>query len=260
VTLLISVLKDYCRLQSPPFLFGVFGVGVALLYWRRSAAMGRRWLTAAVIAYWLVSTPIGAWLFSAPLVHGAQRLESAGQAAGAQAVVVLGGGTLSYLADGQAIDDLNGSALRVIEGARVYRLLGDPLVIVSGGDTQRLHPPRPEAAAFREAMIGLGVPAGRIIVEDRSRTTREEALILKSMLAARHIERFVLVTAPAHMPRSLATFRAVGLNPIPSAARARTAQHTTFWTLRPDRESLSNSDDTVYAYVSWLYYRLRGWV
>jgi uncharacterized SAM-binding protein YcdF (DUF218 family) len=260
VGFLIALVKEHSRLQSLPFMFGVFGAGVALLYWRRSASMGRRWLTAAVIGYWLLSTPMGSWLVSAPLARGAPRLESAEQAAGAQAVVVLGGGIVRYIADGRAIDDLNGSALRVIEAARVYKLLGDPLVIVSGGDTEHLDPPRPEAAAFREAIVRLGVPASRVVVEDQSHTTREEAVILESMLAARHIERFVLVTTPAHMLRSLATFRRVGLNPIPSASRRRSAQHDRFWTLWPDRESLSGSDDALYAYVSWLYYRLRGWM
>jgi uncharacterized SAM-binding protein YcdF (DUF218 family) len=260
VAFLLSLLKHYCRLQSPPFMFGVFGVGVALLYWRRSATMGRRWLTAAVIGYWLIATPLGSFVFSAPLVGGAPRLEASGEAAGAQAVVVLGGGIVTYIGDSYAIDDLNGSALRVIEAARVYKLLGDPLVIVSGGDTQRIDPPRSEAAAFRDRIVGLGVPASRVVVEDRSRTTREEVLILKSMLAARHIDRFVLVTTPAHMPRSLGAFRRVGLNPIPSASRRRSAQHDTIWSLWPDRESLANSDDALYAYVGWLYYRMRGWL
>jgi uncharacterized SAM-binding protein YcdF (DUF218 family) len=180
------------------------------------------------------------------------------QAQGAQAVVVLGVGIISYVADGLALDDLGGSALRVIEGARVYRLLGDPLVIVSGGDTEHLDPPRSEAAAFRDAIVKLGVPASRVVVEDQALTTREEALRLKPMLAARRIDRIVLVTAPTHMGRALATFRALGIVAVPSASRLRTDQRVprSLW---PDRESLVISDSAVYDYVGWLYYRLRGW-
>jgi uncharacterized SAM-binding protein YcdF (DUF218 family) len=251
-------LKENCRLSSPLPMLAVFGIGVALLFWRRSSRIGRSWLTIALLGFWFVSTPTGARLLSAPLVSAAQRLESPDQAAGAQAVVVLGGGIVSHVADGFALDDLGESAARVMEGARVYRLLGDPLVIVSGGNTERLDPPRAEAAAFRDAIVRLGVPVSRVVVEDQGLTTREQAIILRSMLAARHIDRIVLVTAPTHMTRSLATFRALGVNAVPSASRARTDPGAQ-WSLWPERQSLVASDLAVYDYVSWLYYRLHGW-
>jgi len=78
------------------------------------------------------------------------------------------------------------------------------------------------------------------------------------MLAARHIDRIVLVTAPTHMRRSLATFRALGIAAVPSASRLRT-DHRVPGSLWPDRESLVISDNVVYDYVGWVYYRLRGW-
>jgi uncharacterized SAM-binding protein YcdF (DUF218 family) len=78
------------------------------------------------------------------------------------------------------------------------------------------------------------------------------------MLAERHIDRIVLVTAPTHMGRALATFRALGIDAIPSASRLRTDQRASI-SLWPDRESLIISDDAVYDFVSRLYYRLRGW-
>lgn len=258
MNLLIAFLKETCRLSSPLLILAVFGVGVALLFWRRSFRVGRLWLATALLDFWLLSTPTGAWLISEPLARATKRDESRDQAQGAQAVVLLGGGIISYVADGLALDDLGGSALRVIEGARVYRLLGDPLVIVSGGDAERLDPPRSEAAAFRDAIVKLGVPASRVVVEDQALTTREEALRLKPMLAARRIDRIVLVTVPTHMGRALATFRALGIVAVPSASRLR-ADRRVPGSLWPDRESLVISDDAVYGYVGCLYYRLRGW-
>ena len=78
------------------------------------------------------------------------------------------------------------------------------------------------------------------------------------MLAARHIDHIVLATAPTHMGRSLATFRALGIAAVPSASRLRTDQRVprSLW---PDRESLVISDNAVYDCVGWLHYRLRGW-
>lgn len=255
---LIAFLKQNARLASTPFMLMILAVGVALLLSRRTWRAGRWWLAIALLAFWLLSTPTGAWLASRPLTGATPpHLTSRDQARGAQAVVVLGGGIISYVDADLALDDLNDSAPRVIEGARVYRLLGNPLVIVSGGNTEHLDPPRTEAAAFHDALVRLGVPAARILVEDQSMTTREEALRVKPMLASRQIDRIVVVTSATHMSRSLATFRAVGIDALPSAA-SLTAKESP-GSLWPDHDSLVASDNAVYDYVSWLYYRLRGW-
>jgi uncharacterized SAM-binding protein YcdF (DUF218 family) len=255
----VALLKENFRLASPPFMLVILAVGVALLFRPRRARLGRWWLALAVAAFWLFSTPAGSWLVSEPLSRGTTRIESREQARGAQAVVVLGGGITSYVADGFGLDDLGGSAVRVIEGARVYRVLGDPLVIVSGGNTVHLDPPRSEASAYKDAIIKLGVPPARVILEDQALTTREEALRIKAMLAERRIGRIVLVTSPTHMGRSLAAFRAVGVDAVPSVSRLRTDK-TAPWSPWPDRESLLVSDSAMYNYAGWLYYRLRGWM
>jgi uncharacterized SAM-binding protein YcdF (DUF218 family) len=149
--------------------------------------------------------------------------------------------------------------MRLIETARLYTLLGDPLVIVSGGNTQDLDPPRTEGAAYKPAIISLGVPASRVLVEEQSLTTREEAIVLKPILAARGITRFVLVTSPTHMGRSLATFRSVGLDPVPSTSHVFD-NDTKWWTIKPSREALAVSDTAFYDYMATVYYWMRGWL
>lgn len=256
----LEFVKATSRLASPFFVVTLFGVGIALLYGRRTAAWGRRWVTAVLLVYWLLSLPFGAWLITLPATRHYRPLASRDQAAGAQAVVMLGGGILTYLVGDLALDDVNPSALRLLETVRVYRLLGDPLVIVSGGNTVGFQPPRPEAHAYREAIASLGIPRTRVLVEDQSLTTRQEVLILKPMLEAHAIHKFVLVTTPTHMGRSLAAFRAVGLDPIPSSAPLKSDASTPlFWTIIPDRQSLSISDVAVYDYAAWAYYWARGW-
>ena len=254
---LLGVVKEHFRPSSLEVMLAVFGIGVAMSYVRRRSPWGRRWLTVGVLAYWLASTSVGSWIISAP-VGRTGRIESRQQAAGAQAVVVLGGGIHSYLADGLAIDDMQSSALRVMEAARVYKLLADPVVIVSGGPTELIYPPRPEALACRDAMIRLGVPANRVLIEDRSRSTRDQAVFIKAMLIERRIDRFVLVTSPVHMGRSLAAFRSVGLAPIPSASAPWSEQLQGFW-WEPRGEFLNLSDEAAYESLAWLYYWFRGW-
>ena len=79
------------------------------------------------------------------------------------------------------------------------------------------------------------------------------------MLASRGITRFVLVTSPTHMGRSLATFRAVGLDPVGSTSPTR-SDEVPFWWPVPERESLLVSDTAVYDYAAWLYYWSNGWL
>jgi uncharacterized SAM-binding protein YcdF (DUF218 family) len=111
-----------------------------------------------------------------------------------------------------------------------------------------------------DAIVKLGVPRSKLLIDDRSRNTRDQALNVKALLAGRRIDRFVLVTSPTHMSRSLAAFRAVGLSPIPSASRLRVDGGRTFWTLWPDRQSLEVSDAASYDAVAWLYYWSQGWL
>lgn len=258
MNVLLSAVKNNLHLTSPVPLLMV--VGIVLLYHRRTMVWGRRWLVTAVLAYWALSTPAGSWLVTAPFVAGQPRLEAAADAHGAEAVVVLGAGFASYRADGIAIEDLAGSALRVIEGVRVYRLLGSPLLVVSGGNSEKLNPPRTEAEALRASATALGVTPSRVVLDNESLTTREQAIAVKRLLVERHVDRFVLVTSPIHMRRSVAVFRAAGLDPVPSAARLRRNPDKSFWSLAPDRESLNLSDNVMYECAALVYYWSRGWL
>jgi uncharacterized SAM-binding protein YcdF (DUF218 family) len=257
---LLWAVKDYWHLTSLLPLVVSLALGVALLYVRQTAPWGRRWLTLVILGYWALATPFGSWLIAAPLMQGQHRIASASDAAGAQAVVVLGGGINVYRADDLTLNDLNASALRVIEGVRIYRLLGDPLLIVSGGNTPRVDPPQPEGDALRRAAMELGVPPARVLADNVSMTTYEQGKTLSRMLRERGISRFVLVTSPIHMPRSIAAFRAFRLEPVPSTSVLRRDPDAAFWTVMPDRESLNIADGALYEYAARAYYWLRGWL
>jgi uncharacterized SAM-binding protein YcdF (DUF218 family) len=260
VNSIIWILKDNFHLMSVRQLLLGLGVGIALLYSRRTERWGRRWLLAMLFGYWALATPLGAWMLAAPLMRERSRVVTAADAKGAHAVVVLGGGILSRVTEDMILDDLIASSLRVIEGVRVYRLLDDAVLIVSGGNSQRLVPPRPESAALMRAAVDLGVPRDRIVQEDRSLTTQEQVGAIRRILADRHVDRFVLVTSPLHMYRSLILFRAAGMDPVPSASPLRDDPDTAFWTMAPDRESLGVSDSAIYEYAAMAYYWWRGWL
>src|SRR5262249_62298439 len=69
----------------------------------------------------------------------------------------------------------------------------------------------------------LGLAAGRVAVEDRSRNTFENALFTKQIAAPKAGERWLLVTSAYHLPRAMGMFRIVGfpVEPYPVDWRTR---------------------------------------
>jgi uncharacterized SAM-binding protein YcdF (DUF218 family) len=75
-----------------------------------------------------------------------------------------------------------------------------------------------EAAAMRDALTHLGVPASRILLETSSLTTAENARQTASLLRREGIGRIVLVTNHWHMRRAAANFRLCGVQVTPLPA------------------------------------------
>jgi uncharacterized SAM-binding protein YcdF (DUF218 family) len=179
------------------------------------------------------------------------------------AIVVLGTGSIMVEDwDGRTFSASDRSAMtRVLETARVFRMVDPAMVISSGGDP---HPEKgrpPTGETMREAMLRLGIPADRIMVETASKTTRDEAAIVALMLTAQGIEQVILVTSETHMRRSLATFRAVGVTAIPAIAQEYSRSGwSTAELIVPSGEGLWFAAANVHELLGIAYYWLRGWV
>jgi uncharacterized SAM-binding protein YcdF (DUF218 family) len=129
------------------------------------------------------------------------------------AIVVLGGSTRSAMPPLAPYPGLSDSSNRAWHAARLFHRGLAPRVIVSGGAyaVQTSEPPaaQPEAVAMREFLFILGVPADRIIMEDRSLSTIENMRETRKLVGD---GRVALVTSGYHMPRALRLARQVGLN------------------------------------------------
>jgi uncharacterized SAM-binding protein YcdF (DUF218 family) len=218
-------------------------------------------LVAVFVGLWLFSTPLGAGGLLAGLDHGLAPLATREAAEGAGAVVVLGGGASTVTAAGKTLGSLTlDSEMRVLEAARVYRLIDANLVVASAGIPYPALQSIPESELLRAALVQAGVPEAAIVQESESRTTRDQARLVPPILESRGVRRFVLVTSPPHMRRALAVFRAQGLHPVPSVSRMRSEQAPRMAWWLPNDESLSHSDMAVYSYAAWVYYWWSGWL
>ncbi|MEB2310251.1 MAG: YdcF family protein [Sorangiineae bacterium] len=98
---------------------------------------------------------------------------------------------------------------RAARAARAYREGVAPWVLVSGG---RRWWGVPEADALARELERLDVPPELIVAERCSVTTSENARYSARLLLERRAERVALVTCDFHLPRALASFRAVGVD------------------------------------------------
>lgn len=258
-----SLVRDFLVPGSMTLLLLGLIAGVGMLYMRDAwPRRGRRVLTAFVVLYTILSLPVFADALAAGLDRGYGSLAAPEEANGATAIVVLSGGSETYRTAIGEINSMSGpSAFRTLETARVYRLLDEPWVVVSGGVGDPFATLSPESKPMQAALQDAGVPADRILLEPASRNTYEQAVNLAPLLAAHGIERFVLVTSSAHMWRALATFRGQGLYPIPSQSAARSIDlPARASVIIPTTAALRDSRGYLREYMALLYYWSRGWL
>ena len=257
---LSAFVKTFLIPGSLPFLILGVTAGVVPLYLsdKRARKWGRRWLVALSLGYWVLSIPLTADLLSRGLTSGYAPLQSAGEARGATAIVLLTGGVSTYRQGNSEITAIpRATAMRTLETYRLYTLLGEPPIVVSGGNPEPRDPP--EAEAVGKELIRLGVARDRVLLEPKSRNSREHALFLPPLLQRHAIDRFVLVTSPTEMRRQLAALESVGLDPIPSVApEARSAG--TRWSVLPSSAALARSRLAVLGYLGLVYYWWNGWI
>jgi uncharacterized SAM-binding protein YcdF (DUF218 family) len=85
-----------------------------------------------------------------------------------------------------------------------------------------------------KALADLGVDPARINIESQPRTTSEDALYSAALLKPKRGERWLLITAAMHMPRSVGCFRAAGFQvqpyPVEFMTRGRSGPFAMFAT------------------------------
>jgi len=173
--------------------------------------------------------------------------------AGAQAIVVLGGGIRR--GDGSAVPDTLGawSLERVYFAAQAYRKL-KLKVAVSGGQVGGAH--IAEASLMKSVLEGdFGVPVSW--VEDRSRTTFENALFTARLLKADNISKVVVVTHAWHMRRALWSFERAGLHAVAWPAPRTYDAADRIDDYLPNTGALEGSYHALHEAIGLAYYRLR---
>jgi uncharacterized SAM-binding protein YcdF (DUF218 family) len=116
-----------------------------------------------------------------------------------------------------------------------------------------------EAQATLGFVTDEGIPPARVILEDKSRSTHENAVYAKEVFRPAPGEIWVLVTSAYHMPRAMGAFTAAGWHVIPYPVDYKidpgTGLHANFSLV----DGLSVSSLAGKEWVGLVGYRLMGW-
>lgn len=252
------------KIVSPMFLplplsLEILLMGIILLWFTRKQRAGKLAVTLAAMMLLLFSNHGVANRLLAPLEKDYPPVEARAEAPG----VGPRPGFIVVLAAGFTVDARlpvssqlsEETMVRLVEGVRLYRERPGSKLIVSGGAWLE---PAPEAEIMARVAEALGVSRRDIVLESESRDTEDEARLLQPRLGS---EPFVLVTSAAHMPRSMALFRKLGMKPIAAPANFLVT-HGVFRiapeTVYPNSKALRKSEIAVYERLGLAWARLRG--
>jgi len=191
------------------------GAFLAMARGERWRAFGRRLVFAVAVLFFLIGIfPVGAWML-APLENRfPSRVPDH-----VDGIIILGGDEQPRISEARGQPVFLDSGRRYLTFAALARQYPQAKLVYTGG-TALITPDSVtrQTAVARQALAGIGVPVERMVFEDVSRNTRENAVMSFTILQPKPTEVWLLVTSAYHMPRSMAVFRKAGWNVVPAAA------------------------------------------
>ena len=203
-------------------IFLTFAAMVAALFGRRRLAIAGSGLgvLVLVLSAWTSFGP----MLMAPLEGRFQRPAAMPQHV--NGIIVLGGGMEGAINLARGGHELNRGGDRFVEALRLARLYPDAKILISGGVGTVLLAGEGDADTALRLFGDFGFPRERLIIEDKSRDTFENARLSKELVNPQPGETWLLITSAFHMPRSMGLFRKVGfpVTPWPSDYRTTSAE------------------------------------
>jgi uncharacterized SAM-binding protein YcdF (DUF218 family) len=258
--LFVLIGKIFASLVYPLGIAVILWATALICRWRRQHRLARRLVLAGVFLVLYFSQP---WVADALTrsLEDDYPLRPAQELPRADAIVVLGGATGAPVPP--RIDvDVGGAFDRLLFGMRLLRANKADYIILSGGVIASIvGSDMTEARRLRRLALEYGVADRAILLEEQSRSTRENALFTAQLLRQRQWQRVLLVTSARHMPRAAASFIREGIQVIPAPTDLIAVQRPlTIGRFLPNAEALRESHKAVKEYVGYVVYWLRGWV
>jgi uncharacterized SAM-binding protein YcdF (DUF218 family) len=272
VFLLVKIISVFVYPAGLSFFLLAIGMGL----WRlgRSPIMqacGRRAAFAGLVVLYLFSNGLVAEQLARSLERRHLPPDPLPHADG---VIVLGGG-IHPRAFPRPTAEVGDAGDRVFYGAHLLREGFADWIVCAAGGTEISLTEQPQAEAMQELLGWMNVDESRIILDTKSRNTRENAAESLPLAVERGAKIVFLVTSASHMPRSIRIFRKqaeqLGIGdleiiPAPCDYTFIDPERYPAWYYRfalwmlPTSGSLEISTRSLHEYYGMAYYWLRGWI
>jgi uncharacterized SAM-binding protein YcdF (DUF218 family) len=186
-------------------LLVLLGIGLAAGGWLRSGL----WIGGLAALFLLIAglSPLPV-LIALPLEERFPAFVDDG--APVTGIIVLGGAIETRLSADRGQLLLNDAAERQVAMADLARRYPQSRLVFTGGSGSLAGSKASESEIVGRYADTMGLPRTRLILEDRSRNTRENARFTADMVKPQPGERWLLVTSAWHMPRAIGCFREAG--------------------------------------------------
>jgi uncharacterized SAM-binding protein YcdF (DUF218 family) len=251
----VSKLLGFFALPSNDILAAGL-IGLALMP-TRFARAGRALASASIVLFLAFGLlPLGKMLIE-PLEDRFPPWDAARGAP--DGIVVLGGAIEPEFALLRPASELNEAAERITVIADLARKYQSARILYSGGNGSLVPRGGSEAQIAAALLETLGVPPRRLILEDQSRTTAENAEFSRRLVMPKPGERWLLVTSAYHMPRSIGAFRKAGFPVEAYPVDYRTTGIADLWIPFDSMATgLRRTDTAAHEWVGLLAYWLTG--
>ncbi len=203
-------------LAKPETVFlGLLGIGTLLLWIRTYRRIGRICVTATLLlGLGIAIFPVGSVVLSG-LEDRFPPIPRADLPSVIGGIIVLGGVLDQFVSSNRGQVSLNASAERLTEFAALAKRYPDAKLVFSGGSGSLIDQSMKEADYVAPFLEEIGIDPGRVIFENQSRNTFENATLSRERVAYEPGKAWILITSAFHMPRAVGCFRQAGWTVIP---------------------------------------------
>lgn len=247
--------KIFWVVAQPLSMIGLLVLlGIVLL------ALGRRRLgIGANVAALLVLVLCGFTSFGALILHPLENrfVRPATMPQTVDSIIVLGGSTLARVSTIRGVAEMNEAGDRLTDAVMLARLYPEAQIVYTGG-SGILDSGEPEAATAQRFLLSQGIAPERLVLEDQSRNTDENAELTADLLGSDNGVA-LLVTSAFHMPRSVGLFQRVGLDVIAWPTDYRSSGEESFGLdFANPAHNLSNTSVALKEWIGLLVYNWTG--
>ncbi len=172
-------------------------------------------------------------------------------------IIVLGGGFEGGINKIRGGYELNSGGDRFVEAAILAHRFPQAKVVVTGGSGALVLDGVGDAETAPPMFEGLGIGRDRLILENESRDTYENAVFTHRMVQPKPGETWLLVTSAFHMPRSVGLFAKAGFPVTPWPTDYRTTGQERFGLMQDNPvDSLQTATLAVREWIGLVAYRI----